>query len=747
MAQNPVAENKEGLIGAPRDRVDGPAKVCGHATYSFEYRPQQAALYGVVVGATIAKGRIRSIDSSEAENAPGVALVLTHRNAPPQAKWQKGGKSDRHAGAKPYLASDAVRFYGEPVALVVAETFEQATFAAGRVRVEYEKDAVGVDFRREIGRATKPKSIGAGFDPDSEVGAFDKAFADAPVKVDELYATPHQNHAMMEPHASLAEWADGKLTVFMPGQLVVAAHESIARTFDLSPKKVRVVSRFIGGGFGGKLPVHPDSILAAAAAIKLGRPVKVALTRQQMFHMTTNRTASLQHVRLASDQAGKLLAIGHDATTHAARFDDFAEPAVPPTRSLYAGDNRLTRQRLVHLDLPISDSMRAPGEAIGLLAFESAMDELAVKLDIDPIELRRRNEPHYDPEKKVPFSSRHLLECFDEGARRFGWNERRKPPNTQREGRWQLGIGVAAAIRGNFLRPAEAKIRIDRRGSLVAQQAMTDIGTGSYTILMQIAAACLGLPAEKVKVEIGDSDFPPTPGSGGSFGAASAGSALYDACVRLRTTLAELAMSDDKSPLYGVNSSDIVFADGKMSLGNKAEAIADLVARNRPEGIEQNGSHTPGLEQKGYSHHAFGAHFVEVGVDTDSCEIRVRRMLGVFAAGRILNAKTARSQLIGGMIWGIGSALHEENVVDDRYGSFVHQDLANYHVPVHADIGEVDAVMLPEVDEHHNPLGIKGLGELGICGAGAAVANAIFNATGKRIREFPITLDKVMIGA
>ncbi|HEY8047547.1 MAG TPA: xanthine dehydrogenase family protein molybdopterin-binding subunit, partial [Ramlibacter sp.] len=469
------------------------------------------------------------------------------------------------------------------------------------------------------------------------------------------------------------------------------------------------MSPYIGGGFGGKLPVFADVILSAHASKMIGRPVKTALTRQQMFHVTTHRAETLQRIRLGAKQDGTLVAIAHEAWSQCARRDDFYEPAANQTKSLYAGANRMTRHRLVRLDLPDSDSCRAPGEAVGMLALECAMDELAHELKLDPIELRLRNEPKDDPQKKVPYSTRQLVQCLHEGAKRFGWDKRNAMPGAVREGRWRIGMGMCAITRGNHLMKAQCKVVLDKHGVLTARMAMTDIGTGTYTVLAQIAAEVTGVPLDKVRILLGDSDYPKTSGSGGSFGAATSGSALYLACEALKAKIAQGARAGEQP-------------------------------------VEAQGKIEPGEMDKKFSQQAYGAVFAEVAVDGESGEVRLRRMLGVFAAGRILNAKTARSQAVGGMIWGVGSALHEEAVVDPRYGYFVNHDIAEYHVPVHADIPAIEAIFLPEVDDKANPLKIKGIGELGISGAGAAVANAIFNATGVRIRDYPLRLDRILAG-
>ncbi len=422
------------------------------------------------------------------------------------------------------------------------------------------------------------------------------------------------------------------------------------------------------------------------------------------------------------------------------------EHAANFSRNLYAAPNRLTGHRLVKMDIPHAGAMRAPGEAPGMLSLECAMDELAEKLGIDPIELRLRNEPDVDPETGKPFSIRQLTECLNTGAQRFGWNRRNPKPGQVRDGRWLVGMGMAAAIRGNFLLPAKAGVRIDGTGIITLRQGMTDIGTGTYTILAQITAETMGVTMDQVKIELGDSEFPPAPGSGGQFGAATAGSAAFEANMNLRRALAELAIGDPNSPLYGGDPTYVTFGNGNIAIENRSESLATLVSRAAPEGVYVEGAISPAADARDYSQHTYGGHFAEVGVDTVTGEVRMRRMFGVFAAGRILNAKTAKSQVTGGMIWGVGTALTEANVVDNRYGSFINQDMSGYLVPTHADIVDLDAIFLDEADDKANPMGIKGVGELGICGAGAAVANAIYNACGVRLRDFPMTPDKVLEG-
>jgi xanthine dehydrogenase YagR molybdenum-binding subunit len=630
-----------------------------------------------------------------------VRLVLTKDNAPPQHPFGPVDLPDRFARAMPALNNDDVPYFGFPVAFVVADTFEQATAAAAVVRVRYAPERGAWNLHAAGPTAIEQSPIDGGERADSSIGDFDGAFAAAPVKIDATYTTPYQHQAPMEPQATMAVWDGPKLTVYTAAQLTTSPQEGLARTLDIPKEDVRIITRYIGGGFGNKLPYYFESTLAAIGARILKRPVKVAMTRPQLFYMTTHRSASEQHVRLGANADGRLAAYGQDALVQTASFDEYVEPVMLAARTLYAAPNRLTRHRLAKLDMPRSDSMRAPGDAIGLMALECAMDELAERLNLDPVELRLRNDTQTDPEHRLPFSSRHLAECLREGAARFGWNKRLAKPASVNDGRWFIGLGVASAVRGDLLRNATARARLTPDRRLVVKLAMTDIGTGTYTILTQIAAEAMEMPIERVTVLMGDTNYPPTDGSGGSWGAATSGSAVRAACRKLKASLAS-----------GVT--------------------------------EAEGSVTPAELSTSYSHASFGAHFVEAAVHRDTGEVRVRRMLGVFAAGRILNAKTARSQMIGGMTWGIGSALMEENIVDQRYGSFINQDLASYHVAVNADVGEMDAVFLHEDDPNGGPLGSKGLGELGICGAGAAVINAIHNATGARIRDLPATPDKLL---
>jgi xanthine dehydrogenase YagR molybdenum-binding subunit len=719
---NPIDQLK--IIGKPTDRIDGPLKTTGTATYAYEHHePVPNAAYGYVVGASIAKGRIASMDLDEAKAAPGVLSIVTAENA--------GTLDKGDFNTAKLLGGPNIEHYHQAVALVVAETFEQARAAAQLVYVKYTSAKGAFDLAAAKDSAAKP---GPGFagEPDTAVGDFARAFADAPVKADETYTTPDQSHAMMEPHASIARWDGDKLTLWTSNQMIAWGTGDMAKTLRLSKEKVHLISPFIGGGFGSKLFLRSDALLAALGARATGRPVKVALPRPFIFNNTTHRPATIQRIRIGATTDGKITAIGHDSWSGDLK-DGQWEPAVSQTRLLYAGANRMTASRLAVLDLPEGNAMRAPGEAPGMMALEIAIDEMAEKLNLDPIEFRIINDTQVDPEKpKRHFSERNLTECLRIGAEKFDWTKRNPLPGNIRDGRWLVGMGVAAAFRNNLLMKSGARVALDGRGVVTVETDMTDVGTGSYTIIAQTAAEMMGVPLDKVVVHLGDSDFPVSAGSGGQFGANNSTAGVYAACVKLREAIAQK---------LGFNSPDGTFADGMVRAGNLVVPLAEAAGEG---GLSAEDSIEYGDLDKTYQQSTFGAHFVEVGVDMATAEIRLRRMLAVCAAGRILNPKAARSQVIGAMTMGAGAALMEELVVDKRFGFFVNHDLAGYEVPVHADIPHQDVMFLDETDPISSPMKAKGVGELGICGVGAAVANAIYNATGIRVRDYPITLDKLI---
>ncbi|MFI4935266.1 MAG: molybdopterin cofactor-binding domain-containing protein [Caulobacterales bacterium] len=735
---NPINRNRSGIIGRAVDRYEGPLKVSGTAPYAFEVKTPSPPAYGVLVGASIGCGKVAAVDDAAARSAPGVYLVW-HPFNPPPGQGAEGAKTyvQSQAPAAPVFTKPDVHYFDQPVAIVVADTLENAAAAANLIKITYDQSPAEFAFEPE-------KSASFRTEDESRVGDFEAAFAASPVKLDETYSTPIQNHCQMEPCATTAWWEGDRVVVHTSVQMIKRPQHMLAETLQIPRENVHLMSRYIGGGFGGKGSVYEDFALAALAARDLKRPVKVALTRQQMFNATVHRPATVQRVRLGASADGRLTAMALEATTHCARGEPFTERAANFARALYAAPNRITGHKLQLLDIAVASAMRAPGEASGMMSLEAAMDELAEQLGLDPIELRIRNEPDRHPETGQPFSCRQLIECMNDGAQRFGWAKRNPRPGQVRDGRWLVGMGMAAAIRGNFLLPAKASLKAEPDGTIHLRQGMTDIGTGSYTILAQIAAETMGVPIEQVIVEIGDSGFSPAPGSGGQFGAASAGSGALAAGMALRARLAEMAAADPASPLHGAPAEAVDFRDGLITVENRSETLSALVSRLAPEGVEVEGSSRPAPDIRDYSSHSYGAHFAEVAVDPVTGEVRMRRMLGAFACGRILNAKTARSQITGGMIWGIGTALTETNRIDDRYGSLSGQDLGAYLAPVHADIVELDAYFLPEVDDKANPLGIKGVGEAGICGAGAAVANAVYNACGARVRDYPITPERLL---
>ncbi|SNS92333.1 xanthine dehydrogenase YagR molybdenum-binding subunit [Noviherbaspirillum humi] len=740
---NPIDQLK--VVGQPVDRIDGRLKTTGTAPYAydrFDVVANQA--YGYVVGSAIAKGRIVSMDLSAAKAAPGVITIVTAQNA---GKLGKGSLNVARL-----LGGPDIQHYHQAIAVVVAETFEQARAAAALMRVEYARSKGTYDLA-----ASKDKSVAAdSFNAPgaTSIGNFTGALASAPVQLDATYSTAHESHSMMEPHASVAAWDGDRLTVWTSNQMIAWTVGDLAKTLGIAKEKVRVMSPYVGGGFGAKLFLRSDALMAALAARAARRPVKVALQRALIPNNTVHRSATIQRVRIGATRDGQITAIGHESWSGNLQGGGLEAGAIQ-TRALYAGANRMTSNRLALLDLPEANAMRAPNEAPGLAVLEIAIDEMAEKLGMDPVEFRIRNDtqvvPDYpskpsssnDPQSKKPeeqkkpnphppFSKRQLVQCLQTGAQRFGWDKRNPRPGQVRDGQWLIGMGVASAFRDNLVTKSAARVRLDGRGNLMVETDMTDIGTGSYTIIAQTAAEMMGLPLQKVTVRLGDSSFPVSCGSGGQWGGNSSTSGVYAACMKLREAVARQA---------GFGVEEATFADGQVRSGSRAVALAD-VAGSRGM-VAEDMIEFSDLDKQ-YQQSTFGAHFVEVAVDIATGETRVRRMLAVCAAGRILNPKTARSQVIGGMTMGVGAALMESLAVDARHGFFVNHDLAGYEVPVHADIPHQEVIFLDETDPISSPMKAKGVGELGICGAAAAVANAVYNATGVRVRDYPITLDKLI---
>jgi xanthine dehydrogenase YagR molybdenum-binding subunit len=694
-------------IGAPLDRVDGRRKVTGAARYAFE-QPLDGAAYVAAVQSTVGAGRVAAIDASAALALAGVLAVLTHENAPRLQPLEPQPPAFQDVEWE-VLQSDAVTYRGQFVAAVVAETPETAREAAALVAVRYQERPHDVDLRTDRDDLETPRRVNAGHETDTASGDVDAALAAAPFVADHVYVTPATHNNPMEPHATVAVWDDGGVTLYDSNQGPHLVRANVARTFGLPLERVRVISPYVGGGFGSKVLAHPHHALAVMAARAVpGRPVKLALTRQQMFAIVGYRTPTIQHVRLGAETGGRLTAISDDVVEQSSIAHQFAEQTGVPARLMYAAPNRRTTHRLARLNVPHPTFMRAPGECPGMFALESAMDELAIACGLDPIELRIRNVPRVHPESGLPFSSHGLVACLREGAARFGWDGRDPRPGTRREGRWLVGTGIAASTYPARRAPASAVARADPDGTFRVGIGASDIGTGAWTVLTQIAADALGQPVERVRVEIGDTALPAAGPAGGSMGTSSWGAAVVEACRNLRTRLLEL---DDEVP---------------------------------PEGLEAVGETGANPQARRFAMHAFGAQFAEVRVDVDTGEVRVPRLLGVFAVGRVMNAKTARSQLIGGMTMGLSMALHEESVMDPRFGDYVNHDFASYHIAANADVRAIEATWIDEEDPHLNPMGAKGLGEIGIVGTAAAIANAVHHATGTRVRTLPITLDKLL---
>lgn len=718
---NPIDQMK--VVGRAHDRIDGPLKTTGTAPYAYEWQNEvPGAAYGYVLGAAIAKGRITAMDLHDAESAPGVLAIVTAANA------GKLGKGEMNTAA--LLGGPQIEHYHQAIAVVVAETFEQARAAASLIHVDYQREQGTYSLAEQKPAVTTPPED----TPDKTAGDFDTAFAASPVQHDAIYTTPDQSHMAMEPHASLAVWEGDKLVLRTSNQMIAWCRSELAKTLNIPEEKVRVISPYIGGGFGGKLFLRSDAVLAALAARAVNRPVKVMLPRPLIPNNTTHRPATIQHIRIGTDEKGRITAIAHESWS--GNLPGGApELAVQQSELLYAGKNRLTGLRLAQLDLPEGNSMRAPGEAPGLMALEIAIDEVAEKAGVDPVEFRILNDTQVDPlNTERFFSRRQLIECLRTGSDKFGWHRRHTTPAQVRDGRWLTGMGVAAGFRNNLLDKSAARVHLDAQGIVTVETDMTDIGTGSYTIIAQTAAEMMGVPLEKVVVRLGDSDFPVSAGSGGQWGANTSTAGVYAACVKLREAVAEK---------LGFNADDAVFTDELICQGERTAPLAKAAASGTltvEDTIEFGGL------DKTFQQSTFAAHFVEVGVDIATGETRVRRMLAVCAAGRILNPKTARSQVIGAMTMGVGAALTEELNIDKELGYFVNHDLAAYEVPVHADIPDQEVIFLDDTDPVSSPMKAKGVGELGLCGVSAAIANAIYNATGIRVRDYPVTLDKLIEG-
>ncbi|NVD44726.1 xanthine dehydrogenase family protein molybdopterin-binding subunit [Qipengyuania atrilutea] len=704
-------------VGAPMDRPDGPAKVAGAAPYAAEYVIDNVA-EGVLVTAPFARGTITSIDERSITGMDGVIAVISDERL--TARPAQGT-----ANETPVQTPLSIAYFGQPFALVVAETFEQARNAAKALKFDYSADDPS-----EI--PFDPEAVEAEENDATRQGDLDKAMADAAHSVDITYYTEGHASAAMEPHAAIAEWDGERLTVHASLQMPNYNITELADSLNLEEDNIRILSRYVGGGFGSKLGVSQETVAASIAAMKLGRPVRVVMSRQQVFQTVMRRSETKQRLRLAADKDGRLTGFGHEALVSNLPEEDFAEPVTQASAFLYPGKDRELLIEVARIHRMTAGSVRAPGEAVGMQTLEAAMDELAEKLELDPVELRLRNIPDEHPASGLPYSSRKMEEALKQGAEAFGWHSGPRKPRQKREGEWWIGTGMATAARIHNVGEAEARVTLNGDGTVLVETDMTDIGTGTYSILTQIAADMLGVEPAKVLVDLGDTNHPRGPGSGGSWGAASSGSSVFIACEAVRKAIAEK---------LGVEEADLELSGGTAKGGGQEKLLSELAGN---EGIAKTGTFKPGDAQDDYAMASYGAFFSEVAVNRWTGEARVRRMLGAFGFGRVLNAKTARSQCIGGMTWCIGAALTESLLFDPVDGHVVNCDLAEYHVPVHRDVPHLDVLMIEERDPAASPIQAKGVGELGICGGAGAIANAIYNACGARLYEFPMTPDRII---
>jgi xanthine dehydrogenase YagR molybdenum-binding subunit len=728
-------------IGTATSRVDGRAKVTGEAKYASEFNASDLA-YGSVIESTIPKGRITRIDASEALRVEGVLEVLTHQNRPDMAESDEAWKDDvAPEEGSPFrpLYDDKIKFSGQPIAVVLAKEWEVARYAASLVRIEYEREAFVTDLHKERDRAFVVKK------PEKPRGDAEKAYAAADVHHEADYFIPTEHHNPMELFASTVIWdGGGKLTVYDKTQGVQNVQRYLCSAFEKKADEIRVLSPFVGGAFGSGLRPQYQVALAVLGALKLQRSVRLVLTRQQMYGLG-HRPATIERVALGAKADGTLDAITHEAIAVTSQFEDFSRNDTAWSALLYKCANAKYVHKLARLDVPTSCDMRAPGAATGVYALESAMDELAVALKLDPIEFRLRCYSDRDQNEDIPYTSKRLRECYRQGAEAFGWGSRVPEPRSMRDGSELVGWGMATGVWEALQMPAAARIVLTANGHAEVSCAASDIGTGTYTILAQVAADTLGLPIESISIKLGDSTLPQAPVEGGSWMAATASHAVAAVAEEVRKELLALAKAMKGSPLADARPEDVVLADGKLMSqqeASRAVSIADAMRHAAIDRIEKEKVHNfP--DDSSHARNAHSAVFAEVKVDEQLGVIRVTRVVSAVAAGRILNTKTAHSQIMGSVVWGIGMALHEETLFDHRFGRIMNPNIAEYHVPVNADVQDIKVIFVDEPDEIINPLGIKGLGEIGIVGVAAAIANAIYHATGKRVRDLPITLDKL----
>ncbi len=736
--------NKQATIGEPISRVDGRQKVTGAAKYAAEYNIPDLA-YGVLASGAVARGRIKSINTDEAEKAPGVIAVITHLNAPrPPGFEQSAQTSDPRVEGQMYRVfyDDRIYYNGQPVALAIADTFEHASYAASLVKAVYEKEEHQTNMQANLSNAVIPKKAEK---PNYSRGDTN-AFADAAYKIEKEYRTQLQVHNPMEPHAAIAVWeGEDKLTVYNKTQSSPLAQQDIMKAWKLQKENVHIISKFVGGAFGGASRVWPQEMAATIGAKKIGRPLKVVFNRDQLFNNVGYRPQSIQKVSLGATKDGRLTAIKHEAYGSTSSYEQFVERMTDATRAIYDCPNVTATYRVVPLDVSTPAWTRGPGESSGVFAIESAVDELSYLLKMDPLELRRKNYAAADPEKNLPWSSKFLAECYEQGSKAFGWQNRKPEPRSMQAGDWLIGMGMCTGIYGIRRSPTSARAILKNDGSLLIQSASADVGPGTATIMTQIAADTSGIPFQKITFELGDSSYPPAVGQFGSMTVTSVGSAVHDVCTMLKQKLID-GVKSKVLTLSNTGFADFVFNDGMISVEKNAFkiSIADLLQQLQVPSLEVKVDSKGGDEAQHYSSYAYNATFVEVQVHALTKQTKVHRVVSAIDAGKIMNPKTGRSQVYGAVTWGIGMALSEESVIDDRYGRWMVKDLADYHVPVHADIPEIEVIFIDKSDDILTPIGAKGLGEIPIVGFSAAVANAVYHATGKRVRDLPITPDKLL---
>jgi xanthine dehydrogenase YagR molybdenum-binding subunit len=726
--------SSQATIGEPLPRVDGRAKVIGKARYAAEFQIPRL-VYAVMATSTIPAGKVTGFDTDSAKRAAGVLMVITPQNA-----YRLPGAQRRVT----VLQDNEIFYNNQPIAVVVAEQLHQAQHAASLLKPQFSKSEPKINF--QAGFPSGYPGSHTGEPGDMSWGDVDGGLAKAEVTIDQTYTTPIQHHNPMEPHATIAQWDGDKLTVYDATQHITGLRGTMAKFFGIPPANVHVISDFVGGGFGCKGQVWSHVILAAMAAKQVGRPAKLVVERPQMFASVGARPCTEQRLIVGATREGKLTAVKHHVYAHTSRIEDYLESSAFPTRVMYDCPNISTTHRLVPLNLGTPTYMRAPGVATGTYALEVAMDELAYKLNMDPLQLRLLNYAEVDPQTKKPFTEKNLRQCYQQASEKFGWSKRNHEPRSMRKGNQLIGWGMATETYPGKRLPSGALVRIQPNGRVLVAAGTQEIGTGMYTLMTQVASDVLGIPPSMIDAKLGDTDLPEAPISAGSMSTVSVMPAVQAAANEVREKLALVASQDQKSPLFGTNAQEIQFRDGKVSArsSGKSEDIKALISRNSGQGIESTVHLKPNMDPKENPCHSFGAVFAEVSVDADLCSIRVPRIVAVFDVGKIMNAQTAKSQFIGGIVWGISLALFEDTQLDERYGRFVNGNLEKYLVPVNADIGDINVTALDIPEPKLDSLGARGIGEIGITGTGAAVANAIYHATGKRVRDLPITPDKLL---